>query len=296
VIALNPKTGLPDKTLQRDDFQIFDNDRPVAIATFDSGGQLRARPVALWFLLQCSMQKYDREGSGFFRGRMNLFTPALKNLDKHDTVAVAHWCDNGAAQVDLRPTTNVDAAVTTAEQVLAPTVNVDNHDRPGELALQKSLQLIVDTTRSLTPEPAPVVVFLYGDWSGMPRAEADHFIGELLETSAIVYGLKDSRSGAMPIPLRLLGSAFQEQMEVAKYIATQTGGEYASVAPETYSTSLEEILRQLHFRYELGFKPEALDGKRHKLEVKLAAGAKKQRHGVRLRYRPAYVPARQETR
>ena len=130
----------------------------------------------------------------------------------------------------------------------------------------------------------------------MHRAEADHFIGELLETSAIVYGLKDSRSGAMPIPLRLLGSAFQEQMEVAKYIATQTGGEYASVAPETYSTSLEEILRQLHFRYELGFKPEALDGKRHKLEVKLAAGLKKQRHGVRLRYRPAYVPARQETR
>jgi hypothetical protein len=28
----------------------------------------------------------------------------------------------------------------------------------------------------------------------MPRTEADHFIDELLATSAIAYGLKDSRS------------------------------------------------------------------------------------------------------
>ena len=63
------------------------------------------------------------------------------------------------------------------------------------------------------------------------------------------------------------------------------------VAPENYATGLTQILRQLDSRYELGFRPEALDGKRHKLTVKLTDAAKKQHKGVRLRYRLAYVPA-----
>ena len=37
---------------------------------------------------------------------------------------------------------------------------------------------------------------------------------------------------------------------------------------------------------------EVLDGKRHKLTVKLVDAVKDQHKGVRLRYRPAYVPIR----
>jgi hypothetical protein len=62
-----------------------------------------------------------------------------------------------------------------------------------------------------------------------------------------------------------------------------------SVTPETYASGLEEILLQLHGRYELGFKPETLDGRRHKLSVKLVDGVKDHKR-VRLRYRAAYVP------
>jgi hypothetical protein len=110
-----------------------------------------------------------------------------------------------------------------------------------------------------------------------------------LGTSAIVYGLKDRRSpGIWFVP--------GEQKEIAHYIATQTGGQYLAVTPDTYAKGLEEILRQLHFRYELGFQPETLDGKRHKLRVELAKAARSQHKGVRLRYRPAYVPIRDRTR
>jgi hypothetical protein len=281
VIALNAKNGLPDSTLKRDDFQIFDNGHPVSIQTFDSGA-LATRPLALWFVVQCNMQGYEAKGSGLFRGRISLFKPALKNLDKQDTVAVAHWCDNGESKLDLLPTSDVEAAATALEQVLAPMPDTDDHDRTGELALQKTLQLIVNATRPVVPERVPVVIFLYGDYSGMPRSEADHFIDELLGTSAVVYGLKDLRS---PSIWWLPG----EQKEIAHYIATETGGQYLQATPETYVTGLEEILRQLHFRYELGFKPEALDGKRHKLRVKLADAAKSQGKEVRLRYRAAYV-------
>jgi hypothetical protein len=282
VVAL--QDGLPDKTLTRDDFQIFDNSHPASIKTFANGAQLSTRPLALWFVVQCNMQGWENKGSGLFAGQIDLFKPALKQVDKLDRVAVAHWCDDGESKLDLPPAADVEAAVAALEQALAPRPPVENHSRPGELALQKALQLIVNATHSLQPEPVPVLIFLYGDYSGMPRAEADHFIDELLETSAIAFGLKDRRSPK----IWLLG----EQGAVANYIANETGGQYFKVKPETYAAALEEILRQLHFRYELGFRPEALDGKRHKIFVQLTDAAKRQHPRVRLRYRLAYVPIR----
>lgn len=289
VIARNAKNGLPDKTLTRDDFEIFDNGRPVSIKTFDNGAQFTTRPLALWFVVQCYMSDVVTEGSGLFRGEISLFEPALKYLDSEDTVAVAHWCDDGESKLDLLPTRNFGHVPTVLEEVLERSIQADDHDRTGELALQKTLQLIVDATQSSHPEPLPVVIFLYGDHSGMPRSEANHFVDELLETSATVYGLKDRRSpGIWFLP--------GEQKEVAHYIANQTGGEYLEVMPETYAKGLEDILQQLHFRYELGFVPENLDGKRHKLIVKLADLVKNQHKGVRLRYRAGYVPTVPQTR
>jgi hypothetical protein len=273
--------------LKREDFQLLDDGRPVSIKTFDSGAQSTTRPLALWFVVQCKMPGWERQGSGLFAGQINLFKPALEHVDKKDTVAVAHWCDNGDSEIDRLPTGNVDDAAKVMEQVLAATPDPKEHSRTGELALQKTLQLIVDATRSLVPEPVPVVIFLYGDYSGMPRAEADHFIDELLETSAIAFGLKDRRSPS-------IWWLFGEQRAVGKYIATETGGQYSWVTPETYAAGLDEILQQLHFRYELGFKPETLDGKRHRLTLQLANDGKKQHKGVRLRYRSAYVPVRQD--
>lgn len=279
VIALNGKNGLPDKTLKREDFRVFDNGSPVSITTFDNGAH---RPLAVWFLVQCTMQGSEAKGSGLFAGQINLFKPGLKYLEKQDTVAVAHWCDDGQAKLDLLPTANVEQAATTLEQVLAPTRDASHSDRLGELALQKTLQLIIDDSRASKPEPLPVVIFLYGDWSGMNRSEANHFVDELLETSAVAFGVRDRRS---PHIWFLIG----EQKEVAHYIATETGGQYLEATPDTYSAALQEILLQLHFRYELGFKPEMLDSQRHGLRVTLADTVKSEHKGVRLRYRTAYV-------
>lgn len=282
VVAL--KNGLPDKTLKLDDFQVFDNGRPVPIRTFDSAAQFSTRPLALWFVVQCNMQGWEREGSGLFAGQINLLKPALATVDNQDALAVAHWCDDGQSKLDLLPTRDINQSTSVLGQILTPVFSPEEHGRTGELALQKTLQLIIDATRSLAPEPIPVLIFLYGDYSAMPRTEADHFIDRLLETSAVAYGLKDRRSPGI--------WSLGEQGSVAKYIATETGGEYLRVTPETYASGLEEILQQLHGRYELGFKPEILDGKRHKLTVLLGDAAKHQHRGVRLRYRLAYVPIR----
>jgi hypothetical protein len=281
VIALKGAGQRPDDTLKREDFQIFDNGHAIPIKTFDTGSA--TRPLALWFVVQCTMKDWEREGSALFRNRTDLLKPALQHLDTGDTVAVAHWCDDGTSKLDVMPAATMDEALAGIEQVLAPIVDPRSHDRPGELALQRTLQLIVDSTRSLPHETVPVVIFLYGDYSAMPRAEADHIVDELLGTSAIAFGLRDSQSPR-------IHALWGEQGAIANYMATQTGGQYMTVTPDTYAAGLEQILDQMHFRYELGFRPEALDGKRHKLLVKLTPSAAQAHKGVRLRHRAAYIP------
>jgi hypothetical protein len=51
------------------------------------------------------------------------------------------------------------------------------------------------------------------------------------------------------------------------YMAKHTGGTYLSAPSSGYAAALEAVLVQLHFRYELGFVPPAIDGKRHELRV-----------------------------
>lgn len=282
VEALSIANGHPIDTLKQGDFQIFDNNQPVSITTFDVGAS--TRPLALWFVVQCNMHGWEAQGSGLFVGQIERFQPALQHLEKRDRVAVAHWCDDGQAHVDLPPTSNIDQAVASLNLALVPATDKVFHDRPGELALQKTLQLIVDATRSMPTESVPVIVFLYGDYSAMPKAEASRFIDELLDTSVIAFGLRDRRS-----PRFFSFMAPGEQPSIANYIASQIGGEYLWVTPDTYASGLIEILQQLHSRYELGFKPGLLDGKRHKLQVKLTDHAEVSGRKIRLRCRAGYV-------
>jgi hypothetical protein len=284
VISRNVKTGLPDNTLKQGDFELFDKGHPVPIATFDSGANFATRPITLWFVVLCNMRGWEAKGSGLFARHTSLFTPALKYLDKNDTVAVAHWCDNGHSDIDLLPTKNSGEAITALEHALEP-MPYFYGGRTGENALQKTLQLIIAKTTAMKPEPVPVVVFLYGDWSAMPSDEADSFVDQLLATSAIVFGIEDRESPT-------IGLIHGEQEAVAHYLAEQTGGQYLAATPETYAAALGEILQQLLFRYELGFKPLLLDGKRHKLTVKLAKVAEKEHPSVQLRCRPEYIPVK----
>ena len=84
-----------------------------------------------------------------------------------------------------------------------------------------------------------------------------------------------------------------EQAQILHYMAKQTGGQYFSVPPSGYAEALEKILKQLHFRYELGFIPSAIDSKHHELKVELTKEAKDKYQGVRLRFRPEYIPVRE---
>jgi len=85
-----------------------------------------------------------------------------------------------------------------------------------------------------------------------------------------------------------------EQGKISHYVAKQTGGEYFSAPKEGYATALENILEQLHARYQLGFMPKTIDGKRHKLKIELTKEGGRKYKGVRLRVRQEYIPLRED--
>jgi hypothetical protein len=294
VIARNSKTGLPANTLGRESFRIFEDQHEVAITAFDSGAAYATRPIALWFVVICNEPSKSQYGyhaelaSGRFAGKEMLLRPALDDLDKRDRVGVAHWCDNGEAQLDLLPTEAKDVAISKLAEVLKPDsarVYSTDPNRTGELTLQKLMRFIVEDAHQRNPQPLPAIVFLHTDQTGMPHDELDRVASTLLETSGIVFGIKDANV-AEPFTGRFRDG---EQAGVLHYLSGTTGGQYFSVKPELYAKALQSILLQLHFRYELAFKPPAVDRKMHKLRVELVGETKKEHDSVQLSYRYAYI-------
>jgi hypothetical protein len=290
VFSRDRKSGLPVRDFKKADFRLFDNRHEVRIATFDAGARYDTRSITLWFVVICNESGLPKFGaSAEFLGQESLFRPALNHLESHDSAGVAHWCDNGDTQLDLLPTEDRDKAIQQLAETLKPIPfegGTSEGDEAGERAFRKLVRLIIRDAYQRTPKPLPVIVFLHGDHTGQPHGELNKLVDDFLETSGIVFGIRDSRSPN----LHLVG----EQAKIMHYMAKHTGGEYFSVLPSGYETTLETILMQLHYRYELGFIPPAIDGKRHELRVELTKQAEAEHKGLRLRYRPEYIPVREE--
>jgi hypothetical protein len=291
VISQDAKTGLPVRDFKKEDFRLFDNLHEVRIATFDAGARYDTRPITLWLVVICNETGLPKFGaSAEFLGQESLFRPALNHLETHDSMGVAHWCDNSDTQLDLLPTEDRDSAIRELAETLRPIPfegGTSASDEAGEQAFRKLIRMIIRDAYRRNPKPLPVIVFLHGDHTGQPHGKLNKLVDDFLETSGIVFGIRDYRSPNLHF---LVG----EQAEIMRYMAKHTGGEYFSAPPSEYEKALDAILMQLHFRYELGFIPAAIDGKRHELRVELTKEAKAEHKGVRLKYRPEYIPVREE--
>lgn len=291
VISKDLKSGLSIRDFKKGDFRLFDNRHEVPISTFDAGARYDTRPILVWLVVICNESGVPKFGaSAEFLGQELLFRPALTHLESHDLVGVAHWCDNGDSQLDLLLTEDRDRAIEELAETLKPLPFLGGtfaSDEAGEQAFRKVIRLIIRDAYGRNPKPLPVIVFLHDDHTGQPHGELNQLVDDFLESSGIVFGIRDSRSSSQHF---LIG----EQAKIIHYMAKHTGGEYFSASPSGYEAALESILLQLHFRYELGFIPSAIDGKRHELRVELTKSAKVEHKGLRLRYRPEYIPVREQ--
>jgi len=291
VITQDRKSGLPVRDFKKGDFRLFDNRHEVRVATFDAGARYDTRSITLWLVVICNESGLPKFGaSAEFLGQEAFFRPALNHLEPHDSVGIAHWCDNGASQLDLLPTEDRDKAIQELSEALKPIPfegGTSASDEAGEQAFRKLIRLIIRDAYRRNPKPLPVIVFLHGDHTGQPHGELNKLVDDFLETSGIVFGIRDYRSPNLHF---IIG----EQTKIMHYMAKHTGGQYFSTSSSEYERTLETILMQLHFRYQLGFIPLAIDGKRHELRVELTREAKAGHKGLRLRYRPEYIPVREE--
>jgi hypothetical protein len=291
VISRNSSSGLPVRDFKREDFRVFDDQHEVRIATFDAGARNDTRPVTLWLVVICNEGGLPKFGaSAEFVENAALFRSALDHLENHDTIGVAHWCDNGETQLDLLPTEDRDSPIRVLAETLKPIPfegGTETSDEAGEHAFRRLIRLIIRDAYRKNPKPLPVIVFLHSDHTGQPHHELDKLVDDFLETSGIAFGISDYRG---PKHLFVIG----EQAKIMHYMANHTGGQYFSSPPSGYAAALEAILMQLHFRYELGFIPPAIDGKRHALRVELTKEAKEEHKRTRLRFRPEYIPVRTE--
>ncbi len=285
VLSEDPQSGLPIRDLKKEDFRVFDNRHEVAVETFDSGAHLSTRPLVVWLTVICNEQG-KIGGSREFVGKESLFRPALGYLDKHDKVGVAHWCDNGEAQLDLQPTENPDTPLTVLANTIKPiSFGVGgNSNLVGEETYRKMVRLILQDAHRRNPQPLPVIVFLDGDRTSQRKYDLDQVVDDVLQTSGIVFGIRDDSAASQPtVPTGAVGN-------ISHYMAAQTGGRYLSASPRDYATALEMILVQLHFRYQLGFVPSKIDGKRHELKVELTKEAREKYRSVQLNFRTEYIP------
>lgn len=298
VVAFDKKTGARLDQLSREDVELLDNNRRVAIGSFDRA----ARPIALWFVMICNEQDWYYTGSTFFAGKSKLLRPVLGRLNERDTVGVAHWCDDGMSSIDLAPSLDREAALATIEEVLHRAPSVEPDCAPGTLALQETLRRIHEITLELTPlQPrseagyTPVIVFIHGDSMGMSVSRARTITESMLEMSAMVYGIGNTQYLGSRSGIRcksVIDSGEASQMELAHYWASETGGRFVRIAGDEQSAqALDAIVGETHTRYQLGFSPQMLDGRLHQLRVRLSPAARERYKNAALRYRSGYKAA-----
>ena len=87
----------------------------------------------------------------------------------------------------------------------------------GEATCRNLVRLLIQDAQHRSPQPLPVVVVLDGDYTGqLPRA-LDELVDVFLETSGVVFGIKDRDSPKEP-------QLSWEQGELLHYMADKTGG------------------------------------------------------------------------
>jgi hypothetical protein len=285
VIALNSKRGVFGPMLSKSDFQVYDDGRRVPIGTFDTGAT--ARPLAVWFVSRCNQQQGQTKASGLSAGSVSLLKSALTQLHSEDLIGVAHWCDDGTSLFDLLPTRDANDVIQALEQVLTPTATSSSLPRLAASGFWIILHSVIDNTLALKPERVPLVILLNEEGT-IPTWQADYLSEQLLRTSTTVYALKSSPSPRSRRPKW----GERENVLIADFLASETGGQVVSVAPSAFGNGLKLIFNCAHSRYELGFIPAVLDGKRHSLRITLSPAAKTQHRRVRLGYRDEYFADR----
>ncbi len=248
------KRLVPD--LQQDDFEVFDNDKPQPLVVFDN----TARPITVVVLLDTSgsmTANLDR-----VRDAAEQFVIRLWPQDKAKVGAF-----NDRIQISAEFTSNRDQLIR----------EVRGLDYGNGTRLFDALLVGLDELKPIDGRRV-ILVFTDGD-DTTSKAHFGNVLDRARADETMVYGIGFESvyfDGARMVTSKPDGGL--------QKLAEETGGGYFELKKSSdLGPTFTRVALELHSQYVLGFEAKQLDGKVHKLTVKMA------QPGMTARARRTYI-------
>jgi len=231
---------VPDLT--QDAFEIFDNEKPQEIVLFDN----KIQPISIVIMLDTSLS---------MTGSMRLLQQAAEQfvlrLLPDDKSKVGAF--NDKIEVSHEFTNHRDQLVSAIKDV----------DFGNATRLWDALLTSLDELKGLDGRRV-VLVFTDGDDQGS-RGGLGTVIDRARAEEVMIYAIgleSDYFDGVSRVRTKPDGGL--------KKLADETGGGYFELEKNTeLATTFTKVAQELHSQYVLAFEPQRLDGKVHKLAVRL---------------------------
>jgi Ca-activated chloride channel family protein len=242
-VTVTDATGRLVPNLVKEDFQVLDNQKPQEITLFDSA----VRPITAVVML---------DTSGSMTMNLDLVKQAAEQfvirLLPDDKAKVGAFND----KIEF-----ASATFTSDRDELAASIKELDFGNATRLwdAVGESLNELKDVDGRRV-----VVVFTDGDDTGS-RMSLGNVIDRARTDEAMVYAI-GLESIMQPAGMRMIRTRPDRGL---KRLAEETGGGYFELKKtEELGPAFTRVAQELHSQYVLGFTPQTLDNKIHRLDVK----------------------------
>ena len=244
--------------LRREDFQVWDNGKPQAIAGFGADDQ----ELDVILMLDVS------QSTGVIQESIkNSAAQAMSQLFARDRVGVIVFADEPFVLVPL----TADRAAVQAGLASLPAGR-------GGTELNATVQMTAKYLQQRARAGARRAIVMMSDNQGYPSV-SDQTVRNDLWTANVVFNL-----------LLFPAKGARREADVRQF-AKATGGEVLSFRPE--GLPLAELLQRLRQRYALLYAaPASKPGELRQVRVELTGAAKRRYRNVEIRARSGYVAAR----
>jgi VWFA-related protein len=227
--------------LEEKDFQIYDNGKLQTITNFEKAIQ----PVTVMVTLDTS-------------GSMTMSLGLLK--DAAEAFVIRLLPDDKARLINFDDKITMSPRFTGSRDDLIRYIHEDiqygNATRLWD-AVETSM-----TALSPIKERKVILLFTDGDDTGSRMASLDDVIKRAQSEEVMIY--------SVGLRSHILGTVTNPDKGIKK-LAEETGGGYFLLSDAAdLNATFTRVADELHRQYVLGFTPQALDGKLHKLELKVA--------------------------
>lgn len=248
--------------LTRDDFEVFDNGRPQDITIFDN----EVRPFTVAVMLDTSVSMTHRLND-LYAGAEQF----LLRLLPHDKGAVGAF--NDKIEFESGFTSDRNSLISGLKRL----------DFGNQTRLYDAVHASLDELENVDGRK---VILLFTDGADFgSRLSSGKALERARDAEVMIYGIgleTEFFNGQMVVR--------SKPDSILNRFATETGGGYFDLKKDAdLNSSFTRIAQELRSQYLLGFSPTALDGKVHRLEVRV------KRPGLKARSRRSYTASAEGT-